>query len=191
MKYPARINRGMRVLILGWFGILIPLLTTPEVTASTQNARAYLVHYAPLAQSLSQQTGIPASVILGIALIESGHGSSTNCRMLKNHFGIKGVNYLPSKGVSYHSKYHSYTSDEASYGHFCSVIQRKGYCLLLKGNPNPMLWLRHINARYYSSAGKIWLNRVANAIRVHRLTRFDKPLPKVACSPRPWSWHKV
>jgi len=48
----------------------------------------FIKNFKPLADSLSEEYGIPASVILGISIIESGSGTSRNCKLLNNYFGI-------------------------------------------------------------------------------------------------------
>jgi Bax protein len=155
-----------------------------KISGGPSLANTYIVKYAPIAQSLSNKTGIPASIILGVALIESGHGGSQNCMVLKNHFGIKGTNHLPKKGINYFSVYRSYTSDEASFGHFCTIIKRKSYYAKLKGNKDYKIWLLEINKGYYSSAGMTWVNRIQHAIEKHKLHRFDQPKIYLANSPR-------
>lgn len=164
--------------------LAISIFVQANSCSAYSRADAYITQYAPIAQSLSQKTGIPASVILGIALIESGHGSSKNCLMLKNHFGVKGNNYLPQNGIPYYSVYRSYSCDEASFGHFCTIIKRKKYYSRLRGNNNYDLWLEAINNGYYSSAGIIWVNKIRNAIRMHHLEKFDRQIQRLSFSPK-------
>jgi Bax protein len=160
---------------------------TSKNSAPISQASSYIVNYAPIAQSLSNSSGIPASVILGVALIESGHGSSQNCIMLKNHFGIKGINHLPKKGINYFSVYRSYSTDEASYGHFCTLLKRKSYFTHIKGIKDYKLWLLEINKGHYSTAGMIWVNRIKDAIEKHKLYRFDQNKMHLSHSPK-FNW---
>ncbi len=157
--------------------LLVPALLciTPSQQAFAQytSGAQYIKHFAPLAKKLSIQTGIPASVILGVALIESGHGSSKNCILLKNHFGIVGKNKLAMYASPYQSIYKGYASDEASFEDFCRVIKSKKYYGALKGNNNFLLWLQTINSGYYSSAGTIWIKHISEAIASHQLYRLD------------------
>ena len=74
----------------GLTGLPVVLLLFSVLTASAQSR--YIKRYQPIADSLSEVYGIPTSVMLGIAIIESGAGSSRNCKLLNNHFGIKGKN---------------------------------------------------------------------------------------------------
>ncbi len=163
---------------------VLSLFFMNQLAAQNLTANSYIITYAPLAQSLSAKTGIPASIILGVALIESGHGSGENCKMLRNHFGIKGKNHLPEQGIPYKSAYRSYLSDEASYGHFCTIIKRKSYYPFLKENKDYLVWLTCMNKSYYSSAGMIWVNKISSAIRKHQLYRFDFPQQQLDGSPK-------
>jgi flagellum-specific peptidoglycan hydrolase FlgJ len=176
---PSWKNAKLRITI-SLFCFIAPLYAL----SINHSAHSYLIQYAPLAQSLAAKTGIPASVILGIALIESGHGAGKNTRMLKNHFGVKGTNHLPSQGINYHSIYRSYRSDEASYGHFCTIIKRKGYYHSMIGNIAYKDWLLKINTGYYSSAGMLWVEKIVQAIKIHRLYKYDQPKFMLANSPK-------
>ncbi len=157
--------------------LIIPIViccTCPvHAIAQYPTAEAYIAHFTPLVKKLSDDTGIPASVIMGIAIIESGHGNSKNCILLKNHFGIVGKNNLAKTHPAYHSMYKSYTSDEASFRHFCKVIQSKKYYAALKGNPDYKTWLLKINAGNYSSAKLVWVHRISIAINSHQLYKLD------------------
>lgn len=50
---------------------------------------AYVMEYSELAISEMQRTGIPASIKLAQAILESGAGRSAFAQKTKNHFGIK------------------------------------------------------------------------------------------------------
>ena len=72
--------------------ILFILLLAGVQPVSAQSK--YIKQYKPIADSLSAIYGIPSSVMLGIAIIESGAGKSRNCKLLNNHFGIKEKNNM-------------------------------------------------------------------------------------------------
>lgn len=55
---------------------------------SAQNS--YINQYKSLATELSQEFGIPTTVILSIAYMETGGGTSSACKDLNNHFGMTG-----------------------------------------------------------------------------------------------------
>ncbi len=57
----------------------------------------YIARYAPVAIAEMHRTGIPASIKLAQALVESNAGSSTLSLNSNNHFGIKCKNYWLGK----------------------------------------------------------------------------------------------
>ena len=73
-------------LLLSCFFCLLTLAKAKPYTP-----QKYIDKFAPIAIQLSIETQIPSSVILGVAIVESGFGNSKNCRLLNNHFGVKGI----------------------------------------------------------------------------------------------------
>src|SRR6185295_9502412 len=61
---------------------LIILLLLASQFAFAQSK--YIKQFKPLADSLSEEYKIPTAVILGVAIIESGAGTSRNSKMLHN-----------------------------------------------------------------------------------------------------------
>lgn len=135
--------------------------------------KRYIQTFEQQSVSLMNETGIPASIILGIAMLESGFGNSKNCVLLHNHFGIVGSNNLKERGIKYKSRYKSYESDSASYVHFCQVVQSKPYYAKLKGTTKVNAWLKGIG-RTYSRSYKNWMKRVLNLIKKYHLKEYDK-----------------
>ena len=128
----------------------------------------YIDMYRPLADSLSVVYGIPASVMLGVAIIESGSGTSRNAKLLNNHFGIVGKNnLLKTKGIR--SRYKQYPSVRASYIGFCQMLTRKRFYQKLKGNNDYKLWLEAMSKAGYSEAPLQWKTRISAAIRKYKL----------------------
>ena len=60
----------------------------------------YVKLFKPYADSLSKEYGIPAAVMLGVAILESGSGTSKNAKALNNHFGIVGKKDLYPRQLS-------------------------------------------------------------------------------------------
>ncbi|RAJ10646.1 flagellum-specific peptidoglycan hydrolase FlgJ [Chitinophaga skermanii] len=143
----------------------------PKVTPKT-----YIAKYKQLSMKLSDETGVPASIILGVAMLESGMGTSKNVQLLKNHFGIVGKNKLAKRGISYRSKYREYASDEASFHHFVKIVQKRAWFQQLKGTDEHLPWLTHLNKSGYSSAGLTWVKRVSSIIKKYNLEALDQPI---------------
>ena len=153
----------------GFAGRTAVLLLCLFLLAATANAQGrYLKTYRPLADSLSVVYGIPASVMLGVAIIESGSGTSRNARLLNNHFGIVGKNnLLKTKGIR--SRYKQYPSVKASYIGFCQLLTRKKFYPRLRGNNDYKRWLDAMSKAGYSEAPVEWKARISAAIRKHVL----------------------
>ena len=129
----------------------------------------YVKKYRSLADSLEKEFGIPAAVILGVAIIESSSGTSRNCKLLNNHFGIVGKNKL-FKTKNIRTRYKQYPDSRASYIDFCKVLKKKKFYKKLKGNLNYHLWLDAISKSGYSEVPSIWKQRITIAIQHNKLT---------------------
>lgn len=129
---------------------------------------AYIRQYRPLSDSLSSAYGIPASIILGVAIIESGSCSSQNCKILNNHFGIVGRNNL-SHTKKRRSRYKQYPNSTASYIDFCRLMTRKKFYKKLKGNLNSELWADAISKSGYSELPSVWKQRLLSTIKKYKL----------------------
>ncbi len=130
----------------------------------------YLVRFVPAAKELSLQYGIPAAIILGVSILESGSGTSRNCKQLNNYFGITGRNRLKKR----HSAYKQYATAEDSFTDFCNIVSRKNYYPGLKNNMNYQKWLVAMNHGSYAGAKGIWISRVTSIIKKQNLPLYDK-----------------
>jgi Bax protein len=132
----------------------------------------YIKQYKPIADSLSSIYGIPASVMLGVAIIESGAGKSRNCKLLNNHFGIKGKNdLLKTKGIR--TAYKQFPDGRASYVSFTLLMTRKKFYPKLKGKMDHKLWLDAISKSGYSTVPEEWKRNITAAIKKHKLAASD------------------
>ncbi len=126
--------------------------------------------YQPLADSLASAYKIPSAVILGVAVIESGNGTSRNSRLLRNFFGIKGKNnLLQTKGIR--SSYKQYKSDTASFVDFCKLIERKKFYPTLAGNPVYRPWILALSKTGYSEVPETWRKLITGAIQKNKLDK--------------------
>lgn len=128
----------------------------------------YITTYRPIADSLSQVYGIPVAVILGVAIIESGSGTSRNSKLLNNHFGIVGKNnLLQTKGIK--SRYKQFSDVASSYAAFCKLVASKKFYTRLKGNKDYSAWLEAMSKAKYSEAPLEWKKRITSVIKKHKL----------------------
>jgi flagellum-specific peptidoglycan hydrolase FlgJ len=149
-----------------FFFVALPLTLLINVAASAQYK--YISQHRDLTDSLSQTYGIPASVILGIAVVESGGGKDRNPTMLNNHFGVVGKNnLLETKGIK--TMYKGYTTAKASFIDFCKIISRKSFYTKLKGNMDYRAWLNAISNAGYSTEPEVWRKAITEAIEKLKL----------------------
>jgi len=151
-------------------GLFLCFLIIAFQTVSGQSK--YIKRYKPIADSLSAIYGVPSSVMLGVAIIESGAGKSRNCKLLNNHFGIKGKNNLvKTHGIK--SSYKYYENGRASYIAFCKLMTRKKFYSKLKGEKDHKLWLDAISKAGYSTVPGEWKKNITAAIRKHKLAETN------------------
>ncbi|WP_134088167.1 glucosaminidase domain-containing protein [Olivibacter sp. XZL3] len=128
----------------------------------------YINNHKSIADSLSKAYGIPSSVILGIAILESGNGQSRNSKLLHNHFGIVGSNKLKqTHGIK--SRYKQYNSTMGSFAHFCKLISSKYFYARLKGTDDAGKWVDAISKSGYSTHPETWKSRILKTISRYNL----------------------
>ena len=146
------------------------LLFVVNICSAQEVTLKYIRKHLPLAADLSQEYGIPTSIILGVSILESGSGTSLNCRQLNNYFGVKGHNHLKKR----RTKYKQYASAKESFTDFCGILSRKRFYPRLKNNMDYHLWLRDMNRSKYSSAQEIWVHRIKLIITKYKLYEHDQ-----------------
>lgn len=149
--------------------LLVFLLVFFASTASARDiVKKYIKEHERLAETLSKEYGIPTSVIMAIAIVESGAGQGRNAKLLNNHFGIIGRNNLrKTKGIR--SKFKQYDDINDSYKDFCDMVARKKYYGKLKGNVNYVPWLDAMAKAGYSTQPLTWKKMITNAIKKYKL----------------------
>jgi flagellum-specific peptidoglycan hydrolase FlgJ len=150
------------------------LLLSINICSAQEVTLRYIRKHTPMAMDLSQQWGIPTSIILGVSTLESGSGTSLNCRQLNNYFGVKGRNHLKKR----HTKYKQYASAEESFADFCGILSRKRFYPALKNNMDYHLWLKDMNKSKYSSAQEVWVHRIKMIISEYELYKLDVKQPE-------------
>lgn len=135
----------------------------------------YVDKYKPLVSELSQKFQIPFSIIMGIAIVESGAGTSKNCKLLKNHFGFVGKN-TASESFGIKTKFKQYKTDKESFMDFCTKISQKKFYSKLKGNRNYNLWIIAMSNAGYSESPTVWRRLINNCIvkyKLNNIVTFD------------------
>lgn len=161
---------------------------TPTVHDSIQQ---YLNTYAPIAIQEMKRTGIPASIKLGQALLESRFGSSPLARLANNHFGIKaGPRWDNTPRHCLHSHEWSAQRDRmvpilSCFRHYKDVtdcyrahseflMQRAHYAPLFKLKQQDIEgWTRGLQKAGYAT-DPTYAEKLLNVIQKYQLQRFDR-----------------
>lgn len=167
-------NLYRRALIWRCLLVLLILLSCISAGYAQKVALGYIDKHAPLAKKLMSESGIPASVILGISMVESAMGTSRNCKLLKNYFGVKGANKLHLAPGGHRSAYRQYPSAEASFRHFIQIVKAKKWFEQMKGKKDYQLWLHKLNHSGYAQAKGQWIADVSSMVRRYDLAQYDK-----------------
>lgn len=125
---------------------------------------SYIETNKEMANALSQKYGIPSGIILAVAFVETGGGTSKLAKVYHNHFGIVGKNTIGK------SRYRNFSSKEESYEAFCKLLSRKKYYEKLKGNEDTALWVQAIASAGYSTQPKEWMRRINLIINKYKLS---------------------
>jgi len=156
------------------FVAVLGLIVLTTVAVAQKSIKGYIKKYESLALKKADEHDIPASVILGVSIVESAAGKSLICKALNNFFGIKGKNWNSEKKMGYKSAYKEYSTEDESFEHFCQVLKKKRFYQKLKGSDNYKEWLAQMNKASYASAKQKWLDDIIDTIERYDLDELDK-----------------
>lgn len=148
--------------------VLITVVLTLASARLAAQPLAYVKQYQQTVIALSDSFGIPAELIMGIALVESGAGSSQVCKNLHNHFGIKASKHYQNYN-GFKSRFKFYETDSLSFVDFCAYVKRRKYYAQLKGNFNYNAWLNAMAKSGYSGSPKAWKSKIRTTIKKYNL----------------------
>ena len=160
--------------------LLVTLILAVSLAASAQKntPQTYIERFKEDAIRIMHETGIPASIVLGVAMHESGCGNSALAQNLNNQFGVKGggssVYYKHHKKVS--SSYKKYESVYDSFQDFARIMtERKEFAGLTETltHFDYSGWAHGIQHRGYASSHK-WSAQVLGLIKKYQLNLFDE-----------------
>lgn len=174
--------RTFRILQILFLGLLVscraarPPVSTSYSTASTEE---YISRYKDIAISEMKRTGIPASVKLAQAIIESNYGQSTLARQANNHFGIKCHSDWKGRTIRHHDDrrnecFRSYrTAEESFYDHSDFLRDGSRYSFLFKLDPTDYKgWARGLKKAGYATNPQ-YDNMLIRKIEELNLHRYD------------------
>ena len=154
--------------------LLFTLMFSAGVKAQ-KAVKQFINKYERIAIENMQKHSIPASLILGVSIVESAAGESAIAKALRNFFGIKGKNSSSEEKLGYKSAYREYASDEASFEHFCQILMKKNFYVKMKNSADYKQWLKMMNAASYAEARQKWINDITRTIEKFELYKLDNP----------------
>lgn len=177
-----------------WLTSLIVCLCAQKGFGSDHHQH-YIAQFKDIAIQEQRLTGIPASIKLSMALLESNAGQSHLALKGNNHFGIKWWN-VTSDGAAFieafdddknrygkliPSRFIRFKSVEDSYKKHSAVLQRARYAVLFTYAPTDYrAWASGLEACGYATA-KGYGQLLINLIEKYDLTQYDlppEPLPE-------------
>lgn len=160
--------------------VLITAMLISSLLASAQKntPKSYIEQFKDDAVKIMHQTGVPASIVLGVAMHESGCGNSALAQNLNNQFGVKGgggaVYYKHNKKVR--SSYKRYESVYESFQDFARIMTERSEFSGLASKFTHFDysgWAHGIQRHGYASS-HTWSAQVLSLIKKYRLYNFDE-----------------
>ena len=153
--------------------LLFSLMLSAAVQAQ-KVVKRFIKKYEHIAVENMQKHSIPASIILGVSIVESAAGESAIAKALRNFFGVKGKNVSSEAKLGYKSAYREYASAEASFEHFCQMLKNKKFYVKLKSSADYKQWLKMMNAASYAEAKDKWVADITRTINKYELYKLDQ-----------------
>jgi hypothetical protein len=147
--------------------------------AALEVQRAYVERFAEVAQAEMRKYGIPASIKLGQALLETNAGASPLARRNNNHFGIKCFSKNCRKGHcsnfsddSHKDFFRKYDSAWESFRSHSQLMQGERYAHLFKLGKNYRAWARGLQEAGYATDTR-YAEKLIGVIEALGLQRYD------------------
>ncbi|WP_372934233.1 glucosaminidase domain-containing protein [Mariniphaga sediminis] len=160
--------------------LILLLFITAGLTSQAQFTREqYIRKYQLLAIEEMGRSGIPASIKMAQACLESANGNSELSRKSNNHFGIKCKSYWKGQKVYYDDDargecFRKYKSVEESYiDHTNFLMGNPRYAFLFKLPPEDYKgWAKGLKEAGYATA-RHYDKTLIKIIEDHKLYRLD------------------
>ncbi|HLT87676.1 MAG TPA: glucosaminidase domain-containing protein [Sphingobacterium sp.] len=153
---------------------------TPAPGATSTSGLSYIERYKDIAIAEMNQYGIPASIKLAQALLESGNGNSYLAREANNHFGIKCGGVWQGKSVTrpdddVRDCFRVYNDPEHSFRDHSQFLLRKRYEKLFTLDKNDYKgWARGLKEAGYATNPR-YPELLINLIERYQLYQYDRP----------------
>lgn len=161
--------------------VLITVLLSSALLAAAQKntPKSYVDQHKDDAIRIMHQTGVPASIVLGVAMHESGCGNSRLAQNLNNQFGVKGGGgavYYDKHNKPVKTKYKRYQSVFESFQDFARVMTERSEFRGLADKFSHFDytgWAKGIQKRGYCSS-HTWASQVMGIIKKYQLYNLDE-----------------
>ena len=157
----------------------ILLIFTAQMAFSQMSREAYIKKYQVLAIEEMGRSGIPASIKMAQAVLESGNGNSELSLKSNNHFGIKCKRHWKGGKVYYDDDaknecFRKYKSVEDSYiDHSNFLMSNPRYAFLFQLAPDDYIgWAKGLKQAGYATA-RDYDKRLIKLIEENQLHRLD------------------
>ncbi len=155
------------------------LAATTQVKVTTEMVLAYIDLYDEIAKNNMKQYGIPASIILGQGILESGAGTGPLSVLANNHFGIKCHKEWTGPSVKYDDDaaqecFRKYEQASESYqDHALFLTSRSRYSGLFSLDKNDYKqWASGLKAAGYATDPK-YPEKLIGIIERYQLQKYD------------------
>ena len=178
LRYFRQIFKG--IMSRGGIVPVVFLFIAAMASGQSDNTRElYIEKYAELAMKEMVRTGIPASIKLAQACLESDNGNSRLARDAKNHFGIKCHDWTGRK--IYHDDdeddecFRKYRNEEESFiDHSEFLTSKSRYAELFELKPDDYkAWARGLKRAGYATSNS-YADLLIKIIEENELYRYDE-----------------
>jgi hypothetical protein len=146
---------------------------------TTYTTTAYILKFKTIAIAEMNKFGIPASITLAQALLESGTGNSDLAKYANNHFGIKCTSDWKGKGYYKDDDqkddcFRVYNSPEESFKDHSEFLKRKRYASLFELDKDDYEgWAKGLKEAGYATNPK-YPDLLINIIEKYGLQKYDR-----------------
>lgn len=174
------------IILLALSGLNLPIVAQQRISREE-----YIARYSHIAINNMKQYGVPASITLAQAMLESDNGNSTLAVKAQNHFGIKCHKDWTGETI-YHDDdrkgecFRKYKNPEQSFNdHSLFLRGGKRYAFLFELNPTDyMAWAHGLKKAGYATNPK-YADMLIKIIEENELYRYDQGVDVSIRPPKP------
>ncbi len=151
-----------------------------SIEASPSQQQSYVDRFAEVAQVEMRKYGIPASIKLGQALLETNAGASSLATRNNNHFGIKCFSKKCQKGHcsnfsddTHKDFFRNYDSAWESFRSHSQLLQGERYAHLFKLGNDYRAWARGLEKAGYATDNR-YAEKLIGIIEALGLQQYDE-----------------